>query len=427
MSIAFGLVLGVSTEVVRIGGLWVQRPPLIPAAVDGVTVRLLTDIDLSRSPGFGRAVVTQLGNDSGWRVTVSKSADVILYDFAGFHPMIPAGTEISCSGDLTVSSATGWNVRLYGNGVTAVGAGVPGRIRLRFFDAVGYRLRRVPDRSSGLIQALILGDRNDLAIRIQEQFRRCGAMHILALSGMHLAILATVLRLILEPVIGKDASGILTGVLLVVYTFLIGPIPSLIRADIAFFVALLLGRKELGIAWPDTIFVVVLVAHLIFPQTVTEIGFILSVVSLLGMALWTEPFSQILRRWLPPPLATALAASLAAFSLSAPVSIVVFGVVYPVGILVSAPLALIATWFMWNALLLLLFVQVPGAGSLLITVSEILYEILERITALFGKFPGLYWSQTAHQPFIVLFIVVVPVIGIRWRKNLSAWKLPREP
>jgi competence protein ComEC len=86
-------------------------------------------------------------------------------------------------------------------------------------------------RGSDLVLALVLGDRAGLGDDERERFRRAGLAHVLALSGMHVGILAlgggALLRALRVP---RAAAAVLVVCFLVAFAFLTGAQPPILRA-----------------------------------------------------------------------------------------------------------------------------------------------------------------------------------------------------
>ena len=90
------------------------------------------------------------------------------------------------------------------------------------------------DSTSALLEALMTGDKSALPSGVLENFRKAGASHLLALSGLHLGVLAGFLNAILS-VLGKSKAAEALRYSLVIgasafYTLLCGASPSLVRA-----------------------------------------------------------------------------------------------------------------------------------------------------------------------------------------------------
>ncbi len=212
---------------------------------------------------------------------------------------------------------------------------------------IGVALGRLPGGVRPLTGALVLGDRGFLGSEAVDRFRGAGLSHILALSGMHLGIVAGSVALAFGKGIGKR-GGAIAGILVAWgYVLLVGPGASLLRAAVMFSIwgfFRLCGRREhplnvLGYSF--------LAFILLWPEATREIGFSFSYLALGGLLLVGAPLGRFLQRWLPAPAAVPLGASAGAFLATAPLSLVLFGFAAPIGIpasVVAAPLVVVALW-----------------------------------------------------------------------------------
>ncbi|MBQ4818796.1 ComEC/Rec2 family competence protein [Aquimarina sp. MMG016] len=111
---------------------------------------------------------------------------------------------------------------------------------------INYRLSQYPFTSEQLaiINALILGQRQDLSQETFSEYRDAGAIHILAVSGLHVGILLILLNILLKPLLrfrkhGKLIILILSIILLWCFAFMAGLSSSVLRAVTMFtFVAI---------------------------------------------------------------------------------------------------------------------------------------------------------------------------------------------
>lgn len=83
--------------------------------------------------------------------------------------------------------------------------GISGTVRSAMDDLTSA-IPFADDRTAPLINALLCGDRSGLGRDTVDAFRRSGASHLLALSGLHLGVLATGLGTALE-VLGKSRAA----------------------------------------------------------------------------------------------------------------------------------------------------------------------------------------------------------------------------
>jgi competence protein ComEC len=122
---------------------------------------------------------------------------------------------------------------------------------------LGFIDQRVETPAAGLLQALLLGDRSGIDPSIREAFNRAGVGHILAISGLHVGIVAgaaffafcrllVFVPFLVQRALTRRAAAVLTACCVVGYGLLAGMSPSTQRAVImvcTFMVALIFGRR----------------------------------------------------------------------------------------------------------------------------------------------------------------------------------------
>ena len=156
----------------------------------------------------------------------------------------------------------------------------------------------VPEPESSLVQALLLGLRDDLPDDMTESFRRTGTAHVLAISGLHIGILLALSLGLSGRLLGRRHQLYLLPPLALVwlYALLSGMSPSVTRAAImgsVYLAALFLGRPRsvlpaLGLA------AAVMVA--ISPGVLWSVSFQLSFAAMIGIAALAGPIAEWLRR-----------------------------------------------------------------------------------------------------------------------------------
>ncbi|MBR6932526.1 MAG: ComEC/Rec2 family competence protein [Bacteroidales bacterium] len=162
------------------------------------------------------------------------------------------------------------------------------------------RIDALPFRKSetaALLKALLTGDRSSLAKETVAVFRKAGASHLLALSGLHIGILYLLLGYVLAPVghspAARTGKSLLTVLLAWFYALMTGASPSILRATLFITIretAGLLHRKR----DPLKVLSLALVLQLAFsPSAIRSVGFQLSYAAMLGIFLihpWLSSF-----------------------------------------------------------------------------------------------------------------------------------------
>ena len=240
-------------------------------------------------------------------------------------------------------------------------------------DRIGFRS---PD-TNAIIKALIIGDRSDIPKDITRAFRGSGASHILALSGLHLGIIYSILAKGLSFIgnesgarAARSAAIILTCGL---YTLATGAGPSIVRAFLFIFIGEI-SRLHDRYRSTGTVLLSALLIHLtIAPSDIREVGFQLSYAAMAGIAyifpwlkgLWPDDKGEDsigVLKYCPRPLrwiwATA-SMSIACQITTAPLAWYYFGT-FPVYFLLTNLIALPLTGLIIPVSLLTLVLSVCG-------------------------------------------------------------------
>ncbi len=154
--------------------------------------------------------------------------------------------------------------------------------------------RGLPVQSTFLLSAITLGEKSNLDAETRQAFRRAGASHILAVSGMHLStifmILMTLLSFYENDIIRK--SILLTFIWL--FACLVGLPISIVRAAIMLSIYTLVTGGSRSVNSLRSLFFAGLVIA-INPWAVTTIGFQLSFMAMFGIVV-LQPYFQ---KWFP--------------------------------------------------------------------------------------------------------------------------------
>ena len=98
-----------------------------------------------------------------------------------------------------------------------------------------------PEKISNLILGIMLGYTDELDEDIMQNFRDSNMAHLLAVSGMHISYIIFGIITICNPTIGKRKGRVIIIIFLIVYMFITGFSPSVVRASIMG-IAMILGK-----------------------------------------------------------------------------------------------------------------------------------------------------------------------------------------
>ncbi|MDE6810926.1 MAG: ComEC/Rec2 family competence protein [Muribaculaceae bacterium] len=156
--------------------------------------------------------------------------------------------------------------------------------------------------TQGILKALIIGDRSSLSKDKISLFRDAGVIHILALSGMHIGIIAGIimwLTLPLNLLSYRKYRYVIVIITVWFFVLLTGSAYSTIRAGIMItltMVAMILDRPRdaFSICCFSAFFMII-----IWPDVITDIGFQLSFLSVMMLTLLADPLNPIPHRQNP--------------------------------------------------------------------------------------------------------------------------------
>ncbi len=294
----------------------------------------------------------------------------------------------------------------------------------------------LPPRVAALQQALTLGIRHDLG-ELRGLFAAAGMAHVLALSGLHVGVLAGAVALLVRP-LGRRRGGLVVLLVVAAYVALVGPGPSVVRAAIMVGVLVVARLAEVPSApLGASLAAAALVCLLVTPAWVGDLGFVLSFASVAGIVLLAGPVLRWTReapaerrksaldgrfafRWTIAALATSGAAQAATASVVAGG----FGAVplaAPLVNLVAVPLA--SALVPLGALAGLAGVVHPALALAINAVVRPLAEALLAVADGAARLPSLPWGAIGSEGHALAGLALAGVAlalhgALRWR---SAW------
>jgi len=423
-SISNNMSFGIPEDTVRgISGTLLDDPRVISGGkADG---RAMSTLSLKMSTGDGGVKIYAHG-----QITVffrEENADR-LKEFG-------RGTEVFAEGELR--GPAGGGATTFGGGATSGGdaytftaealhitKAAPPLERFRTNLRLGLTGRFTGHTGAwgGLALALLLGIRDNLDTGFAAQYRDAGCSYILALSGMHLAILVSLISFLLKKPLGLKLAAIAGAVIIIAYCFIVGPLPSLNRAALMYLlgVAAVLGMLKRDML--ALLCMAFLIQLFLTPASGFSLSFILSYLALAGILVIGRAINGALIGKIPALLLQPLSASLGAFIATAGVSAWFFNTLRPVGILAGLALAPLAAVFMVLSIAWLgLDLITPVLSFLPGKALSLLYLLMEKIAALAAAAPGI-----KANPFLIFLLSLLITVTILWlerRRRIIAGRL----
>jgi len=396
----------------------VERDPEQPfAARCGNTVEVIGQLSRPRppgSPGERDATAAALDNQLRGEVRVSNG---------------PAGVVRIAAGGWTVSRVIA-EVRGYGTRVLK---------------------ESLPSADAGVARALLLGDGSGMERAEWEAFVRTGVVHVLVISGQHLAILGAVVwcLFVLAAVPNRRAAWCVAAVV-VAYAVVTGLRPSSTRAAVmvsAVCGAVVFRRpmhtaNSFALAW--------LAVLMLDPTEPFELGCRLSFVSVFVL-VWgcarvltpkpLSPLDQLIDESRPPWVRTVRAVGRALFGLfavnailtavNAPLLMAEVNVVSPVSLLVGPLLVLVSSVALVAGFALLLFAPIPLLGDAAALVTRFSLQACDVLVNTAAEVPGgsVYVCGLPAWWLVGFYLLVAGVVLVKWNNGkrllagLAIWLL----
>ena len=264
-----------------------------------------------------------------------------------------------------------------------------------------------------LTSALVLGKRDGLNSELKTKFRQVGASHLLALSGMHLGVIYGLLCVICIRWVRFSPFRWIALPLLIcglwTYTLLTGMPASLIRASS------MLSLVCMGILLfrtPPLLHTLTLSATLMLfanPSLLTDIGFQLSFLAVLFIALAYSPFHSLFHSW---PILARWPARMLLLSLSAQI-----GTLLPLsGPIISLILIPITTALIYGGLFTLIL-PIPLFASF---TSLCVQAELWVLDFWMNLFPHSLWNNLHPSPLSVMLIYIAMLAGFTRLYKMSS-------
>ncbi len=287
----------------------------------------------------------------------------------------------------------------------------------------------ISEQEKTVTKALLLGYRSDIDDDLLKAYSAAGAMHVLAVSGLHVGIVYLVFSYLLFFLKKIKRGNIIRTLILVLllwgYALITGLSPSVVRAATMFtFVAVGTGFRRTTSIY-NTLLASAVFLLLIKPTYLFEVGFQLSYAAVFGI-VWMQPHFERLwrpRNWLVRQIWAITTVSLAAQIATFPLGLYYFHQ-FPSLFLVSNLIVIpLVTVLMYSGLLTLAL-SVTGILPiwLLKTYASILWLMNSSVKAVESF--GFFLIDSIHINRLELVVIYLIILtSFSWLIAGKAWKL----
>lgn len=163
------------------------------------------------------------------------------------------------------------------------------RIREKLLER--YRCYGADGSSYAVLAAMTLGDKSALSKELREDYSIAGASHVLALSGLHLSIIYTILLLLTFGYRRRWLPQVLIMLAVWSYVVLVGMSASVVRSAVMLTIVSMVTILNRGSVLLNSLSFAAFVMLLCNPLTLYDIGFEMSFMAVLGIAM-LEPLMR---------------------------------------------------------------------------------------------------------------------------------------
>ncbi|PJN53460.1 hypothetical protein PAEVO_01770 [Paenibacillus sp. GM2FR] len=299
---------------------------------------------------------------------------------------------------------------------------------LRWTDAVREKLGGKLDQlydgiHAGYMKGLVIGNQDDLDPDTFMEFSRLGLTHILAISGMHVAVVVGCLLFVCTTLrMTRETSLTVVMWLIPVYVLLTGASPSIVRAGIMGMIGLYAARRRLLKDGLHILSVAALAMLLWNPYFLVNVSFQLSFIVTAGLMIFVPklmPLLTFLPRWLAGTVGITVVAQLISFPLTiyyfnqvSLISVFANLILVPVISLVVLPLGMVSLLMGWIWM---------GGASWLAAVVEWLNQITFRIVEWMNGSSAFMtlWPSPSLAWILCYFVVLYSLLSILKKRSGS--------
>lgn len=279
---------------------------------------------------------------------------------------------------------------------------------------------------AGLLKALILGDKTDVSERDKNNFKTIGALHILAVSGLHVGIISYLFYILCAPIYlifkNKKIIFLLTGLAIWFYAFLTGMKIPIVRASIVvtlFLVSKILERKTSSWILLSWAAITVLLWQ---PKDLFTVSFQLSFAAVASIITFQKPISKSISKFTGKnKLTNLIAVSMAAQIGTWPILLWHFHQFSYLSLLSSLVIIPLLFPLLMTTLLGLFFSQIAiSFGAPFVTGSSAIIDIIQFLSSQLAPFgnPNHYIVFRPEMIALISGIIIISGISLNFRFSI---------
>lgn len=274
------------------------------------------------------------------------------------------------------------------------------------------------DYSKELLVTTLTGDTSILPPETREMFSKAGLAHILALSGLHVAIITLVISLMLSPLMLFGLTmirRIIVVMLLWVFAVMTGLSPSVVRAVVMATVLMLALTLQRRPAPVNSLSFAALVILLFDPMAVYSIGFQLSFLSVLSILLLVDRLNPVSpRRRVAYYFTSAIAVSVSAMIATGIVAAYYFHIFPVYFLLANIPATLLLPLIIGGGVVIVMLEAAGLPCGVIVWSVDMLTECVRLINESVASLPGATTTGVFLSPLQVALWLTVIALIVMW-------------
>lgn len=264
-------------------------------------------------------------------------------------------------------------------------------------------------KDSTYLYAFILGKAELISDEVLTSYRENGISHLFALSGLHVSIFSSILLFILKKLRFKEILNyVLIFIFLLLFSFITGFSPSILRATLLFF---LLGINKvfyLNIRTLDILYLVFIILVIFNPFIIYNLSFILSFTA----AFFLIFSSDLLKG--KNYFVSLFKVSLLSYFASLPLSIYYFGYTNLLGTILNLVFVPLVSFVVFPLTLITFII------SKFYLILNITTNLLESLSLLFNKFKIIIYFPRINLIFVFIYLSIL-MLYIKFKKKICLY------
>ena len=295
------------------------------------------------------------------------------------------------------------------------------RMRLTFLKYRSRLLEKINTQGKdsdayAVVAAMALGDKSALTQELKDVYSVTGASHILALSGLHLGIIYTLLSLFVFRRRWQVLSQMIIILSIWAFVFLVGMSTSVVRSAMMLSVYALLSLGHRDRMSVNTLAFTAIVTLMISPMSLFDVGFQMSYVAVLSILLFMPLMEDVFTaeylmshrvvRWLWGMVAVSLSAQIG----NAPLIAYYFGRFSCYFLLTNFIVIPAAMLILYLSLAVLL---IPSLANILFNIVSALNSLLTKMASIPGASIDNLHPTKIQTTMIYVIIVAVYLLAVK--------------